>query len=229
MKHAVAFLALFLAARAASGQSELRFASHLEIHGANADATGAATAVSATDVVTVVSERGTRTESHQTVPAGFNSTVIQRSDGTIILDEGVKAYFKTPPFAANPAPIPQIDVSYTRTGEFTTIAGIRAERVSFTIKTVIPTPAGGQATIETTGDVWPTDQFSTYKIIGVGAGRCVGAAIHGAGFPLRTIIRGGMVGPNELDVTVTSVAEEPFQPELFDPPPDYKERSIPGN
>jgi hypothetical protein len=75
--------------------------------------------------------------------------------------------------------------------------------------------------------VWVADKFSTYKIMGTDM---AGAAIHGAGgFPLRTIIRGGIVGPSEADVTVTSVAEEPFQPELFDPPPDYKERSIPGN
>jgi hypothetical protein len=46
---------------------------------------------------------------------------------------------------------------------------------------------------------------------------------------LRTVVRGGIVGTNEVDVTVTSVADEPFQAELFDPPLEYTERRIGGN
>ena len=226
MKYAIGVLVLFLGARVAYGQSELRFASHLEIHGVGATASGAATAVSMADTVTVVSERGTRTESHQTVPAISGSIVIQRADGTFVLEEREKTYFKTPAFSGSASAPAKTETTYSRTGEFAMIAGIRAERVSFKIETEIPTATGAQATVETTGDLWLTDAFSDYKIAGIGQ---LGAATRPRGFPLRSVLRGGIIGPNEVDVTVTSVAEEPFQPELFDPPPDYKERPIPRN
>jgi hypothetical protein len=229
MRSVVAFLALFLGAHVAYGQSELRFASHLEIHGV-ATAVGAATVVSTADTVTVVSDRGTRTESHQMVPAIVGSIVIQRADGTFLLDERAKTYFKTPvpAFVTFPALLPKRDASYSRTGEFAVIAGIRSERVSFKVTAEIPGTTGTPTVVETTGDVWVADQFSAYT--NKMGSDMAGAAMQGAGgFPLRTVVRGRIVGPYEIDVTVTSVAEEPFQPELFEPPPDYTERSTPGN
>jgi TonB family protein len=244
----IAFALAFLLGTAGAARADLRYTSHTEARKTNpsSDPTSAIFAqvaevmVSAMapggsiDVVTLVGSLGQRFEYSKAMPAlAAGSVGIQLADGIFVLNPGDKTYWKIPATAAGGPALPagmKTSSSYTRTGEYATIAGVRAERIA--MKVIVATAPGAsvQISVEMTGDLWVTDQFKNYQATIASHDQLT--AMLGEqrpnGFVMRATIRGGPFGPYEIDRTVTSIAEEPSRPELFAVSSDYREVPMPS-
>ena len=242
MKQSAALLLLLIAASPAAAQSELRYASHMEVHpgeGAPASglrpvppANGAQPTPNLVDSVTVIGDHARRTESgHPEEGVLAGSISIQRGNTLIFLNAVNKTFATETVTPPGPDVLNRKSAAYTRTGEFATIAGVRAERVSFAIVITVNVPGQPSRDFESTGDLWLSDRFKEYASNIAGAGP-PGMSLYDSesipqGFPMKSAIRGGYFGPNEIQMTVTSIAEEPLQPALFAPPDDYREVPMP--
>jgi hypothetical protein len=130
-------------------------------------------------------------------------------------------------------------VNSKRTGEFSTVAGLRTERVTFDFSMNLPLPPGVQlpAGLPTAftmdGDMWVADQFKAYAnalntiastlFPGIGFG-----GLAPEGLVVQQITRSPMFGGNELVFSVSDVTEAPPNPALFEIPGDYKETPPPA-
>jgi hypothetical protein len=257
MKKALTFLVVLASAAAARAQPaprELRVIAHVDMRSSDtspacADAAGHALApmpqASAMDTVRVIGAGVIRTETGRTVNQRFETDpliVIRRTDGDVILDAGQSTYFRTPPAPSiDPAKLPQdllvrarSIVRFTRTNDVDLVAGINAQRILFAFD--VPCASGTVASVETSGELWLADQLADYDFT-VGQPDFLGTILSGGalvsigrprGFLMKCVVRGGMIGANEFTMTVTSIQEEPLQPDLFEPPPGYVERKIGG-
>jgi hypothetical protein len=164
----------------------------------------------------------------------LGSVGVQRADGTFVLNPRDKTYWKLPVAPRPAVPLPpgvKADVTYTRTGEFATIAGVRSERVAMRMTMSLPAGTGVQVSIEMTGDIWLTDQFARYQSTLAANDQLAGLLSDSKrpnGFIMRATVRGGVFGHYEVDRTITSIAEVPSRPELFEIASDYKEAPMPS-
>jgi hypothetical protein len=229
MKRACALILVLFAVRTAAAQSELRYTSHMEVHPAGNTPAGAPTAPVAIDAVVVIGDHATRSESGRPEQGMLAGTISIHRDGTlVVLNVPNKTYMTETLTAPDPDVFRRKSAQYTRTGEFANIAGVRAERVTFSMVVTVHVPGSPERDLDSTGEVWlTTDQFQGYAA-NVAGGGPAGISLYDtasmpAGFPMKSVIRGGYFGAAEIQLTVTSIAEEPVQPALFAPPPDYRE------
>ena len=249
MRKILPLVVLCAGAAAAPASADLRITTHVETRRLPLQTDNPILgAVSATamaqlpfgDSRTTIGEQGARTELLSASALGPAGTVmLLRGDTVAILNPAERTYWRLPmpdgaARGALAASRPRFE--RTRTGQFSTIAGARAERVTFTLAMDLPLPpgmplpAGVPTTINSDGEMWITDQYSAYSTSIALAGR---AAMSALGLPpqeglvLRHITRNSTFG-FEVEQTVTEITETTAAPGLYEIPADYREVPRPG-
>src|SRR5215210_3695722 len=104
------------------------------------------------DVIYILGEKGARTEALNAVmgqPAG--TVTLLQPDGTMaVINPKDQTYWKTTIQSATAAihgSGMKADATSSRSGEFETVAGIRCERVPFTVKMNLPIPEATRASL----------------------------------------------------------------------------------
>jgi len=184
------------------------------------------------------------------MPAG--TVVIQRADGTSVgFDPKAQTWWKIDADASNPqmaAMLAQMrpQVTTKRTGEFETVAGLKAERVSMSMTMPLPVPEGADQIppqmaamipkeITMDGDIWVSDAHAKYAkgmarmfeqspMGAVGLGKVMGDL---NGFSVRNVMRMSILAGYEMETLVSQVAEEDLPDSVFDVPPGFKEVPMP--
>ena len=89
------------------------------------------------------------------------SVLLIRPAGQFILDLDARTYWRIPAVqAALPSAATTASPTFRRTGEFTTILGLQAERVEVTMVLPLPmTPPGFPTIVPMTGEVWISDAY----------------------------------------------------------------------
>jgi hypothetical protein len=198
------------------------------------------------ETTTYISEKGTRTEYLKGGTAQYRegTTTLLLNDGSfIVLNPADKTYWKTTLQAITAgAPAAGIEphVASMTTSDVETIAGVAARRTTFEISIDLPIPepirsqlpAGFPSAITMSGEVWTaTAPFEKYVPIfsknlqAVGGPLGLGKVLTG-GIPMRLLIRSALFADQQLEMHVTSIAEQTLAASLFEVPADYKE--VPG-
>jgi hypothetical protein len=205
--------------------------------------------------VTISHEDGrTRTEyktSFIGMPAG--SVILMRADGTSVgFDPKAGTWWKIPGAADMPPEAAEMmaqmkpEITTKKTGQFETIAGQRAEKVTLSMRMPIPLPpeaaqmpAEFRAMIPEAfifeGDTWIAPSFSKYtkamaKSMSTGAMSQFGLDKMMAdfqGLPVKQIMRMNMLAGYEMETLVISVVEEDTPDSVFDLPAGLKEIPMP--
>jgi hypothetical protein len=188
-------------------------------------------------IVTVVGERGIRVElgtaSTAGIPAG--SIMLQRGDSFVVLNPNDQTYWTLPSMASGVAILNGAvrEQSSQATGEFATVADVRAERRTFSLTMNIPLPKGVTlppgfpTTLTFEGENWVTDRFASYARALMGPLQAIlqgplASLTSQEGLPVRTITRSSQFG-YEIESIVTKLEEMTVAPELFEIPAGYKE------
>lgn len=180
------------------------------------------------------------------------AVVLLRADGTSVgYDGAAKTWWKMTDGAGNPemsAMLAQMkpEVTSKRTGEFITVAGLKAERVAMTMVMPIPMPPGAEnlpaeimamipKEIRMDGDMWLASAFAKYtnvmaKALSQGAMASMGLdkMMSGLdGFSVRQVMRMSMMAGYELETLVSHAAEEDVPDSVFDLPTGFNEIPMP--
>lgn len=178
--------------------------------------------------LTVLSgERGTRIEANKPLaglPAG--AVVLQRPDGSVVgFDPASKTFWKSPAPETG-----GIQAKTRRTGDYSTVNGERVERVSFQITLPLGEALKTAPPLTIEGDAWVAERFKQYTT--AKSSRALGALslfqLADLGLSMRQVMRSPMFGAQEIESTVTKVAEEAAPASAFDVPAGFKEVSGPG-
>jgi len=187
------------------------------------------------------------------MPAG--AAVIMRVDGTSVgVDAKARTWWKMTDAMADAnvaAMMSQMkpEVSTKRTGEFATIAGLKAERVSMTMSMAIPRPPGTEnlppevlamipSELRVDGDTWVAQVHGKYtksmaRVLAQGpmAGMGLEKMLTDLqGLSVRQVMRLSMLAGYELETLVSKVVEEDVPDTVFDVPAGFKEIPMPtGN
>ncbi|MEO8071420.1 MAG: hypothetical protein ABI652_08455 [Acidobacteriota bacterium] len=191
------------------------------------------------DTTASVSASGTRTDYRQAfamVPAG--GALIARADGTtVILDPAAKTYSRVPRVdgAALGGVTPKM--TFKHTGEFVTIAGARAERLTIETRIALPVPggaarpAGMPAEVIVTGDVWVAERYKNYAELMARSTGVISAfgldRLASEGLVMRSIMRGELFGDREIETVITQLSEEPVPVGSYDIPAGFTEAAAP--
>jgi len=184
------------------------------------------------------------------MPVG--AVVLMRPDGSAVgYDPAAKTWWKMTDPGANPemaAMMAQMKpvVTTKRTGEFATVAGLKAERVTMVMTMPIPMPPGSEnlppeimamipKEIRIDGDMWQAPVYAKYtkgmtKALSQGPMAAMGIdkLMEGAeGFTVRQVMRMSMLAGYEMETVVTRVAEEDVPDTVFDLPTGFKEIPMP--
>jgi hypothetical protein len=180
------------------------------------------------------------------------AAVIMRTDGTAVgFDAKAQTWWKMVDPMADPnaaAMLAQLkpQVTTKRTGEFSTVAGLKAERVAMTLVMAIPMPPGADQMppeilamipkeIRVEGDNWVAPAHTKYmktmsKVLAQGpmAGLGLDKILNELqGLSVRQVVRMSMLAGWELETLVTKVVEEDTPDSVFDVPAGYKEVPMP--
>lgn len=187
------------------------------------------------------------------MPAG--AAVIMRADGTSVgIDARAQTWWKMADTMADANVAVMLlqmkpEVSTTRTGEFATIAGLKAERVAMTLSMAIPRPPGTEqlppevlamipSELRVAGDTWVAQTHGKYTksmarvlaqgpMAGMGLEKMLGDL---QGLTVRQVMRMSMLAGYELETLVSNVVEEDVPDRVFEVPAGYKEIPMPtGN
>jgi hypothetical protein len=187
----------------------------------------------------IVGDRGARVEVSQTsftLPAG--TVVLSPPAGDIVvLNPAERTYWKLSLPGADLFSQLNPQVTSTRTGEFASIAGARAERLTFGVTMTVPVPPGLQlpadfpTTVNVSGEMWVADQIAS-------ASKLVGALnpllsmfgldkVAQNGLVVRQVVRSPIFPTYEVETVATEIGEESVPPELFQIPSEYREVPAP--
>jgi hypothetical protein len=236
-------------------RAELKFTTHLELKKVEApagqppnqmlvmmgDALGQQLLPSGpADLVFIVGEKGTRTEYTKAALGQSEGAIsLAMPDGTFaVLNPKDQTYWRsTIDAAVGAAQTAGIKPEATakRTGEFSTIAGVKCERVLVDLKIDLPIPEamrsslppGFPTSLTMDGESCvATDQYQKYaemaaksKVGDFMAAMGLDKLMPG-GIVLRQVLRLSTV---QMESVVTSIGEEEVSPTLFTIPADYKE------
>ena len=229
--------------------AELRYTTHAEarrLPGVPADPLTGAFGAMLTDLLpklrmtTIVGEAGVRVEVEADVgPLPSGSVVLLKEGSAFVLNPRDQTFWTIP--ASTGAALASLNpqASSMRTGEFETVAGLRAERVTYTLMLTLPLPPGVQLplgfpqTFTLDGEMWVADQFKAYAealaatplaATGLNAGAFGGLASEG--LIVRQIARSDFFG-YEFEFIVSDVTEVPVSPDLFEVPAEFREVAPP--
>lgn len=185
------------------------------------------------------------------MPSG--TVVIQRLDGTSVgFDGKAQTWWKMVDPLSDPKAVEMLakskpDVATKRTGDYTTVAGLKAERVSIAMQLALPLPPEAAQLppqllamipkeIKADGHVWMTDAHAKYKsgmtrafvtgpLSTIGLDKSVSDL---QGLVVRFVMTVSLLAGWELETLVSKVAEEDVPDTVFDLPAGYKEIPMPG-
>ena len=219
------FLSVFLLGLSSSADADLRYKTRLEVR---APFAGLKAGMPAAETVMLIKGDSIRMELGQ---GDARSVLLIRPDGHFILDLGARTYWRIPAVqAALPSSATAPSPTFRRTGEFTTILGLQAERVEVTMMLPLPmTPPPGFPTIvPMTGELWISDAHRPYA---QSISRAI--ALSGTqtpaleGIVLRQIVRNAQFGI-EIEHIVTEILEAPLAAEMFEVPEGFRSISPAG-
>ena len=187
-----------------------------------------------------IGEKGTRIEFINAAmgQAAGAVSLVQPDGTTILLNLKDQTYWKTGlqgAAAAMQAAGVTPQITSTRTGEAETVAGVKCERSTFTMKVDLPIPPAARASlgadfpasIDMSGDTCATtDQFQNYAAMAAKTQATGMLAAMGldkltqGGIVLRQSLRMGAV---EIRSAVTDIGEAPAPAGAFEIPAGYKE------
>ena len=184
------------------------------------------------------------------MPAG--AAVITKADGSSVgFDANAKTWWKMQDAGSNPevaAMVAQLKPEFTtkRTGEFANVAGLKAERVTMTMRMAIPRPPGTEslppemlamipAEMKVDSDMWLANVHVKYtksmaKVLaqgpmaGMGLEKMMGEL---TGLNVRNVARMSMLPGYEIETGAVKVVEEDVPDSVFDLPPGFKEIPMP--
>jgi len=179
--------------------------------------------------------KGTRVEyprAYTVVPAG--GVTLLRADGSmIVLDPAKQTYWKLekPDLSAFGAAAPVVTIA--RTGAVDLVAGVRAERATIEIRMPLPVPPGTQlpdgipTEIRMSGEAWVAPQYKQYSKLAAGLLGGINAfgadTLAAEGLMMRSILRGELLGNQQIESVITSLTEGPAPASLFEIPAGYSE------
>jgi hypothetical protein len=177
------------------------------------------------------------------VPAG-GVVLVDPADNLIQLNPKERTYWKTSAeegaamwrqLAIEPV------ITQKRTGEFATIAGVRAERITFEWSMAFPLPPeeaqslppGAPTAMTMSGDLWvAVDRYKQYAPMAIRSQSGLTAlgmkTLLRDGIVLRSVLRSASFEDFELETIVTSIGEEPAPANAFEIPAGYKQVARPG-
>lgn len=218
MRHVLLVICL-LALSSATVDADLRYRMRLEVR---TPFTELKAAMPSADTVMLIKGNAIRIEHTQ---GAVRSVLLIRPDGQFVLDLDARTYWRTPDIqavltsrGAAASPI------FRRTGEFTSILGLRAERVEMTISVPLPiTPPPGLPTVlPVTGELWVADAHRPYaKSISRAIELAGGPASGLDGIVLRQVVRDAQFGI-EIEHVVTELIETPLGDEMFELPEGFR-------
>jgi hypothetical protein len=193
------------------------------------------------EMTTTIGEKGLRVEwstALPDLPAG--SVMLGRPDGSVVvLNPALKTYWRMSAAAVKamtggPAPT----VTTKKTGEFSDVAGVRCETVTFAMRIPIPpppadkpAPPGFPAELTMDGESCIAEKYQSYSRM---LARVPGLTTMGGeklaedGLPLRQVTRSAAFGAREMESLVTKIAEESVPASAYEIPAGFKEVPAPG-
>ena len=224
---------VFVAIGAPAAHADLRFSTRVEVRRTSSSVArpdAAATALLQAlmppgETRTFVSGDAIRIE--QTIGA-TPSVVLIRPDGQYIVYPDSEMYWRMPPGDLLAGSRTTAQTTFRRTGEFSTMLGVRAERVSVTLPIVLPVtpPAGFPTRMTFEGEVWVAD---VYREEARGVQKALGLTILPSGVEgmvLRQVLRNAEFG-YEVESRVVELVEASIPPDMFVVPMGYREISQP--
>jgi TonB family protein len=173
-----------------------------------------------TELTTTVSDAGVRTE---IVRGGFveerDRVVLHRAYGDIVVLRPSDQSFWN--YQARVEPATRLEFSARRTGQFSTLAGARCERVALTFAGVRESMLNGEACVA------PSHEDHARRLQSASRANPlvespVLADIDGLGFVLRLVLRGEALRGLEFERVVTAISEGPLVAGLFELPAGYR-------
>ena len=153
------------------------------------------------------------------------SVLLIRPDGQFVLNLDQGTYRRIPDVQAVLSPRAAVaSPAFRSTGEFTTILGLRAQRVEVTMSVPLPmTPPPGVPTVlPVTGDLWVADAYRTYtRSISDALGLSIAPTPPLDGIVLRQVVRNAQFRI-EIEQVVTELTEGPLLAEMFELPQGFR-------
>ena len=194
----------------------------------------------------LVGAKGTRLEYAQPtlgIPAG-GVVLVDPKDNMTQLNPKERTYWKTSA-EEGAAMWRQLGIepviTHKRTGEFATIAGLRAERIAFEWRMAFPLPPdeaqslppGAPTAMTMSGELWvAVDRYQQYASTAMRSQSGLMALgmkkLLQDGIVLRSVLRSASFEELELETIVTSIGEEPAPANAFEIPAGYKQVARPG-
>ena len=239
-------LALALAIAAPAG-AELRYTTHVEARklqsAAAADPLLGALGgmlmnlMAAGDTTTVIGMNAVRVETKSAVgPVPAGSAILLRSGSALVINPKDQTYWTLPGIPGGTLALMNPQMTSKKTGEFAMVAGLRAERTSYSVTLNLPIPANVQLpgslprTLTMDGDMWVTEEYKNYAaalaavaniaVPGISVGMFGGGSVDG--LVVRQITRSEMLG-FEIEYTMSDLVEGPVSADLFPVPAGYRE------
>ena len=217
MRHTILSIGL-LALSSATAEADLLYKTRLEVRTPSAELKAA---IAPAESVMLIKGNAIRIEHAQ---GAARSVLLIRPDGQFVLHLDARTYWRIPESQAL-ATIPATAASpaFRRTGEFTTILGLRAERVEVTMSVSVPvTLPGFPAVLPMTGELWLSDAYRPYaKSISRAMGVSGAPAAGLEGIVLRQVVRNAQFGI-EIEHVVTELREADLAAELFELPEGFR-------
>jgi hypothetical protein len=239
---------LFVTLLAAPAWAELRYTARVESRaipttGTPNPVTGLVGAMLLTRMpvgvaTTTVGERGMRIEFAGATGIFEAGNVVLLAGGTMtVLNPQAMTYWTVPAATMALGASLTPEVIAMRTGETDTLAGLRAERTTFTLAVDLPVPAGMRLPFDVPrsmtmeGEMWVADQFQEYaELMRAAGGPAIAAIGLGTllqdGFVVRQITRNPLLG-YELEFNVLEIEEIADSPALFEVPDGFMEVPMP--
>lgn len=187
------------------------------------------------ELTAIVGEKAARIEYAQAT-LGFEAgtvMLIQPNTDFAVLNPKKKTYWKTT--ADDAANMwkqleSQPRLTHKRTGEFSTVAGLRAERVTFEWSMEF---SGASGPMKLTGELWiAADRYQQYAALAVRTNTSLApfgmTSLLKEGVVLRSILRSPTFGGKEIETVVASIGEITAPASTFTIPASYKLVPAPG-
>ena len=208
------------------------------------------------EMVQISNEDGrTRIEYKQAfagMPAGI--VIVTKADGTATgFDPVAKTWWKMPgitdmpPEAAEMMAQMKPTITTKKTGQFETIAGLKAERVALSMRIAIPLPPEAAQLPQEflammpsefifEGDSWVSPQFDKYTTAMAKSAMTGPMQQFGfdklmadlGGLSVKQVMRMNLLAGYEMETLVTSAVEEAVPASAFEVPAGFKEVPMPG-
>ncbi len=158
------------------------------------------------------------------------SVVLIRPDGQFVLFPDSQTYMRAPILPDSLAGAGSQAPTFTRTGEFSTLLGLRCERVLVQMSVALPVtpPAGFPTRLTFDGELWLADAYrpegeALRKTIALAGSLPAGLD----GMVMRQLFRNERLG-YEIESTVLDLTDGPIAAETFEIPAGYRRADQPA-